>query len=90
MSDGGIESLCCQVQIRDKVSSDTADQESCLSGNTTGNGTSGSNGSGGNHGDIENKVFVDILISVIFHYKIQFIKVETCLLIPQRTERMVL
>ena len=46
MSDGGIESLCCQVQIRDKVSSDNADQESCLSGNT-GNVTSGSNGSGG-------------------------------------------
>ena len=41
MSDGGIESLCCQVQIRDKVSSDTADQESCLSGNTEGNGSGG-------------------------------------------------
>ena len=48
VSDAGIESLCCQVQIRDKVANDTADQESCLSGNTTGNGTSGSNMSGGN------------------------------------------
>ena len=48
MSDVGIESLCCQVQIRDKVANDTADQESCLSGNTIGNGTSGSNMSGGN------------------------------------------
>ena len=48
MSDVGIESLCCQVQIRDKVANDTADQESCLSGNTIGNVNSGSNVSGGN------------------------------------------
>ena len=58
MSDGGIESLCCQVQIRDKVSSDTADQESCLSGNITGNGTSGSHGSGGNHDNMEKNIIV--------------------------------
>ena len=42
MSDGGIESLSCQVQIRDKVSSVyLGDQESCLSGNTEGNGSGG-------------------------------------------------
>ena len=64
MSDGGIESLCCQVQIRDKVSSDNADQESCLSGNTTGNGTSGSNGSGGNEIAIEIEI-VDQFYSMI-------------------------
>ena len=68
MSDGGIESLCCQVQIRDKVSSDNADQESCLSGNTTGNGTSGSNGSGGNQIDTEIETidkFIAILSNMI-------------------------
>ena len=67
MSDGGIESLCCQVQIRDKVSSDNADQESCLSGNTTGNGTSGSNGSGGNQIDPEIETIDNFIILAIFY-----------------------
>ena len=41
VSDVGIESLCCQVQIRDKVPNDSTDQESCLSGNADGIGSSG-------------------------------------------------
>lgn len=46
VSDMGIESLCCQVQIRDKVSNDSADQDSCVSGNLGGNSNSGSSGNG--------------------------------------------
>ena len=55
----GIESLCCQVQIRDKVSNDNVDQDSCLSGNPGGNSSSGSNGNG-------NGNFKIIMMNVLF------------------------